>query len=560
MNRKLLIQVTAPTVIIGLLLFLACVVGAWHIARLQRDMARLLSEEVVSLQAAQDLEIAVRQLRFHSFLNLLDPLHARPEPIEKSKQSFESALANVRSTARGAKEQKYVQEIEKGYQRYKEELKLLPAEIRRWRRPGKLYLGPTHLIMQSLGAQAASPAGASLGPLTQRLAALGIMESDPFALNLHQLVDAHPIQLVVKPCENLSSVTKEMMKETVQESNEVSQLVRLVMIVLGLIGPVSGLMSGYGIARGLSRSIYQLSVRVQGMAQRLDQDVASVSVAADGDIQNLDKQLQHVVERVEEVAQRVQQHQREMLRAEQLSAVGQLAASVAHEVRNPLTSVKLLVEAALRPRRSEHAAQLSDEDLQVIHREVVRLEQTVQNFLDFARPPTPRRSACDLREVVAHTLDLVRARARQQGVTLAVSAPSEPVSADVDRGQLSTVLVNLFLNALDAMPRGGRLGVELRSLSDQEIRLDVTDTGGGIAPEIVGRLFTPFASTKATGTGLGLSISRRLIEEHGGSLGAHNRAEGGACFTIRLPASVAHRFRSGLPIGFIGSRNDESDE
>src|SRR5205085_9437628 len=125
----------------------------------------------------------------------------------------------------------------------------------------------------------------------------------------------------------------------------------------------SGLLIGFGIARGLSRSIYQLSVRVQDMAQRLDQDVASVSIAADGDLQNLDNQLQQVVKNVEEVAQRLQRQQRELLRTEQLAAVGQLAASVAHEVRNPLTSVKMLVELALR---SQNLKPLTTDDLQVI--------------------------------------------------------------------------------------------------------------------------------------------------------------------------------------------------
>src|SRR5262249_39238662 len=149
------------------------------------------------------------------------------------------------------------------------------------------------------------------------------------------------------------------------------------MLLLGIIGPISGLVCGYGIALGLSRSIYQLSVRVQDISQRLEQDVGSVSIAPGGDIQNLDRQLQHVVRRVEEVAQRLQRHQRDMLRAEQLSAVGQLAASVAHEVRNPLTSVKMLVEAALRAQRRRP---LSEDDLQVMHGEIVRLEQTVQNF------------------------------------------------------------------------------------------------------------------------------------------------------------------------------------
>ena len=141
------------------------------------------------------------------------------------------------------------------------------------------------------------------------------------------------------------------------------------------------------------------------MAQRLDQDVASVRIVADGDIKHLDQQLEHVVQRVEEVAERLQRHQREMLRAEQLAAVGQLAASVAHEVRNPLTAVKMLVEAGLRPR---NATPVTREDLLVMHRELDRLEHTVQDFLDFARLPAPRRTRCDLRKVVGQVIDLVR--------------------------------------------------------------------------------------------------------------------------------------------------------
>jgi signal transduction histidine kinase len=260
-----------------------------------------------------------------------------------------------------------------------------------------------------------------------------------------------------------------------------------------------------------------------------------VSIRADGDLRSLDRQLQHVVERVEAVGERLQRHQREMLRAEQLSAVGQLAASVAHEVRNPLTAIKLLVEAGLRgPKRGP----LTDDDLEVIHGEVVRLEQTVQSFLDFARPPAPRRQGCDLREVLGQAADLVRARARHQGVTLDVRCPAVPVPADVDRGQFSTVLVNLFLNALDAMPAGGRLDVDLRP-EPNGILVRVADTGPGLPVEMAGRLFTPFASTKPTGTGLGLSICRRVVEEHGGQITADNRPEEGACFTIILPAPPA---------------------
>jgi len=115
--------------------------------------------------------------------------------------------------------------------------------------------------------------------------------------------------------------------------------------------------------------------------------------------------------------------------------------------------------------------------------------------------------------------------------------PGCEVPAHADSEQLRTVLVNLFLNALDAMPHTGRLRVRVDGSSGKDPRIVVEDTGPGIAPEMENRLFTPFASTKPTGTGLGLSMSRRIIEEHGGALTATNLAQGGACFTISLPGA-----------------------
>jgi two-component system, NtrC family, sensor histidine kinase HydH len=489
MNRKILIQVTAPAVAIGLLLLGTCIAGAWYINRLQSDMNRVLSQNVRSLEAAQKLEIRVRQLRFHSFRYLVDPQHYSLEPIKVDHIHFEEALEQARQSVYSPEEKTWVEKISQGYQKYHAEMDQLRAEI-----------------------------------------AQGMPSTEP-----GKLLDAHPIQQnVVEPCQELLRVNKEAIEETAQENKQVGRQVRMILILLGIGGPVGGLIIGFGVARGLSRSIYQLSVRVQDVAHRLDQDVASISVAAGGDFQNLDKQLQHVVTRVEEVAERIRSHHHEMLRAEQLSAVGRLAASVAHEIRNPLTSVKMLVDAVLR---NQNRKPLTLEDLSVIHGELVRLEQTVQGLLDFARPPVPCRSTCDLRQVVDSAVELVRARARQQNVSLEIAAPNHPVSADVDRGQWYTVLVNLLLNALDAMPRGGSLKVALENPVEEEIRLTVSDTGVGIATEMLGRLFVPFVSTKPTGTGLGLSISRRIIEEHGGRITGGNRLEGGAAFTIQLPVT-----------------------
>jgi signal transduction histidine kinase len=269
------------------------------------------------------------------------------------------------------------------------------------------------------------------------------------------------------------------------------------------------------------------------MAQHLEREVGSMRITPAEDLGNLNGQLDHIVARVAEAARQLRRQQEELLRTEQLAAVGQLAAGVAHEVRNPLMSIKLLIEASLR---SNGRQPLNRRDLEVIHGEVARLEQTVQDFLDFARPTAPRRQNLDLREPLNSALALVRTRAKQQNVRVELQTPDHPVPAEVDRDQLQTVLVNLLLNALDAMPQGGVLHARLGCSENGSIVLSIADTGAGIPSEILPRLFTPFLSSKPTGTGLGLSISRRIIQDHGGRLEASNLPEGGACFRIVIPS------------------------
>jgi signal transduction histidine kinase len=489
MNRKILIQVAAPAVLTGLALTGACLVSAWYVNRLQTNLTDILTKNVSSMQAAQQLEITARQLRFHCLVYLIEADPDLLPEIQRDQKTFEKWLGRAEHTALTPGERTHVMAIRAGYDRYRSEFERLRAQVER-AGPQKTY---------------------------------------------RELTDDNPIRHVTDPCREYLHMNETMMTEAAQESGRVTEFLHLTMLLLALGGPLGGLLSGYGIARGLSRSLYRLSVRVQDMAQQLDRDVAAVRLLPEGDLNHLEKQLQHVVARVGEVTQHLQRQQNEMLRAQQLSAVGQLAASVAHEVRNPLTSIKLIVEAALRDHRPKP---LTPDTLRVIHSEVLRLEQTVQNFLNFARPPALQRRPWDLRTVITQAVELVRARARQQKVQIDVSLTNEKIQADVDGGQFCTVLVNLFVNALDAMPNGGRLSIRLGGPSAAGIRLTVADSGEGIHPEMTGQLFTPFVSTKPTGSGLGLSISRRIIEEHGGSIDATNLEAGGACFTLLLPAIV----------------------
>jgi two-component system sensor histidine kinase HydH len=489
MDHKLLIRVTAPAVLIGLILFGACVAGAIYIKRLQKNLANVVTQNVASLQAAQELEISIRQLRFHNLLYLIKPAPDRLERIEQDQQLILAALAEARAASVTDEEQACIREIDSGCAQYQMELASLRANP-------EPRMTPTEA----------------------------------------ELVNAaHPIHGLTDQCEQLLRLNQRAMVQTSEESQRVAWQANLAMILLGLGGPISGIVLGYGVARGLSRSIYRLSVRVQDAAQRLERDIASVNLVADGNLQRLDSQLQQIVGGVEDVVDKLQRQEREMLRAEQMSAVGQLAAGVAHEVRNPLAGIKLLIDSALA---SKNAKPLNMEDLHVIQHEVTRLEQTVQAFLDFARPPSPKLCRCDLREVVSQAADLVRARARQLNVQIDIRAPEAPVDASVDRGQICTVLVNLLLNSLDAMPQGGRIEIDLEEGPDNR-RIRVQDSGTGIPPDILPRLFTPFATSKPTGTGLGLSISRRVVEEHRGTINAFNRAPNGACFEVSLPSGPA---------------------
>jgi two-component system, NtrC family, sensor histidine kinase HydH len=284
------------------------------------------------------------------------------------------------------------------------------------------------------------------------------------------------------------------------------------------------------VARRLRHDIYHLSVRVQDAASKLRQDLPAVAFKEDADLTQIQQQMQMITNEIERVVKKLHQRELEVLRAEQLAALGQLAAGVAHEIRNPLTSIKLLVQTL----REDSDSRTADEDLHVIELEIRRMERCLQTFLDYARPPQPERRPLDLAVPIHRTLALIAGRARKQNVNVQFNAPVSPVMVVADAELLCQLLLNLALNSLDAMPLGGTLAFTLGDES-REAELTVSDTGPGIPDTLLPALFQPFVSTKETGLGLGLVTSRRIAETHGGVLLGANRPEGGACFRLRLP-------------------------
>jgi signal transduction histidine kinase len=333
-------------------------------------------------------------------------------------------------------------------------------------------------------------------------------------------------------CRALVDYSTQRIQRSEEEHNQAMRRLAWGLGGVGVTGAVAGLFLGYGVARGLSLTIRRLQVRLQDAAGKLNPDLTEIVLTGEGDLGQLEGQMQELMGRVELMVGKLQQREREVLRAEQLAAVGQLAAGVAHEIRNPLTSIKMLVQAG----REENASLLS-EDLEIIEREVMRMESSLKVFLDFARMPKPERSEQDLNSIVVRTLNLIRGRAANQHVEIKLTRPSGPILVEADSEQIRQVLVNLTLNALDVMPSGGTLEINVKPSADS-VAVSVLDTGPGIRQELMPRLFEPFVSTKETGLGLGLVISRRIVEEHGGRLVAANRLEGGACFTLKLPTEA----------------------
>jgi two-component system, NtrC family, sensor kinase len=228
-------------------------------------------------------------------------------------------------------------------------------------------------------------------------------------------------------------------------------------------------------------------------------------------------------------------------RAERLASLGHLASGVAHEIRTPLTSLKLFLQSV-----QENIAFSPDdrEDYQIAMRQVARIEKTINRFLDFARPQEPVITEFNFAQLAAEVLEVIRPRASHQEIEIAENIASETACVRGDAHQLSEVLVNLLVNALDVMPDGGRLAVSVATEAAEPnsavpfwVLVKVSDTGPGIPQQDLDRLFEPFFTTKATGSGLGLAILKSTVESHGGSVCVDTKLHAGTTFSIRLPTS-----------------------
>jgi two-component system sensor histidine kinase HydH len=223
----------------------------------------------------------------------------------------------------------------------------------------------------------------------------------------------------------------------------------------------------------------------------------------------------------------------EVERRERLSTLGNMAAAVAHEIRNPLNAISM----GLQRLRVEFAPAEADEYrrlLEVAQGEVRRLNTIVEEFLSLARPLSLKPEAIQVAALLDAVVGLVEHEARSAGIRIERQIPGELPALHADRDRMNQVLLNLALNGIQAMPDGGAL-ILGAAAADGTMTLTVEDTGPGISPDLLPRVFEPYVTTKTKGLGLGLTIARRIVEAHAGRIEVESGAGRGTRFRVMLP-------------------------
>jgi len=220
----------------------------------------------------------------------------------------------------------------------------------------------------------------------------------------------------------------------------------------------------------------------------------------------------------------------QMMHSEKLALLGRLTSGIAHEIGNPLTSVFSIVQVL---KKMEHD-EFKKESIDTIYSYMNRIADILKQLSGFSKTPPVELKICKVNSLIEASLSLLQYDKRVQDITVVRELASDMPAITIDGNQLSQVIVNLILNAADAMPNGGTLTIRSK-VKDNKIFITFEDTGGGIPEENLVKIFEPFYTTKDKGTGLGLAVSQTIIEKLNGSLSAESEAGKGSIFTITLP-------------------------
>lgn len=461
-----------------------------YIYKIQDDTNRLMEQNVASAKNAKELNLSLYEIRAASLTYLFDRSSERIAALQEKQHEFIELLQKAKSSENTEEENNLLQQISALFTNYQQTLtNALELHRKGW-------------------------------------------ISQPNALIVHASQD---LINTIEEKTNAFIASKESAQAAYEQSIKTNDdIIRTAMYALGVGGIILGLVLGWLIARIILNPIYRLVLKVRDAAG--SEVVEHIRMSPGKELEELDLHINRLIGRINQAHEDLQKNRELLERSSKLAAIGKIAPALAHEIRNPLTAIKMLIYAMMQePDISKEKLH----DLEIITHEINRVEGFLQNFLRYARPAKPQIQLVSIVPALKDTLQLMQPRFNQSKITLKEVYEQEDLRIKADADMIKQVVMNLVLNAIESMGQKGKLvfstSVDKEDMDNKIFQITIMDTGPGIPDDIRDSLFDPFVKGKDQGIGLGLSISQRIIELHHGWISATNNPDKGATFTIHLP-------------------------
>lgn len=312
---------------------------------------------------------------------------------------------------------------------------------------------------------------------------------------------------------------------------------RAMLFVIGFVGLIVGIFGATLLARRITRPIKKLA---EGTMRIAEGDFShKIEIRSQDEIGHLAKNFNEMSHQLQLSREKVEEAQKKLIQAEKLASIGRIAAGIAHEIRNPLTSVKLNIQKVMESDRMER---MEKEHLEISQEGIGHIENFVKELLNFTRVPQLNCARFSVDQILDESLKMIAGSLEKKNVQLSKDYEEGIPEIWVDADRMRQVFLNILRNAFEAVDEGGQIGISLSCQGDEagrSIRIEIFDDGQGIPEKDWEAVFEPFFTTKTSGIGLGLANARKIVEQHGGSIRIKEKVGKGACFEILIPCREA---------------------
>lgn len=454
----------------------------WYTYRMESLFEVIINMDLAAFQTAQNLEIALANQKGYASYYFMDGNPKWLKRLEEQRANFNEQFPKAKKLATDDITKKILSQIEIEYSNY---LKL-----------------KDHVI--------------------------GLYQAGNREEALNQNENARAMFFkILNLCEQFKDIHKNRINSTLKLSQERARRLRVIALTAMSTAAVFGALLAFVL-------VSQILIPIRRLA--LEADRAGGLVDSGDEVAALKTHVRGLIADFGSTHDELKRSRERLFQSEKMALVGKLAAEVAHSIRNPMTSIKMRLFSL---ERTLDLTQTQREDFEVVSKEMRQLDNVVRNFLEFSRPPKLKKQKINISDIVDGVLQLLQKQLEFHNISVERNQRQFFPHIDADPELLKEVMVNLIVNACDAMSNGGKLTISEEDAVVEQlgraILIKISDTGPGIPATIQNMVWEPFFSTKEDGTGLGLSIAMRIIEEHGGRIEIRSKEGEGATFIITLP-------------------------